>query len=319
MTSNTTLRRSAAPARVSVAWPPFAERLAAALSKLEEDQFLIISVKNSNRYVQFSAQGSFGMRAETTSNSYLAKPEKLNKQQIAVLIEAGWNDPTGGPKAATPEMDPDGSPNFFVDFPAPVSFEAVAKLAVQTFSEILRVPHPGSLQYEAFGQGDQVLAVPDLGLKRAAPAPDRGAQKDLPQLLLATLEAQTKLTGLEYDEDGDIAIRFGSAIVFIRLTDDLPCVRFYSRLLHGVDEGDSASIYARLNDMNVREPLMRLALLGDSIYAISEICAEPFVKDHVIQALAHFCEMATIMDCVLQAEFGGQTAFGDPMRSTLKH
>ena len=72
MTSNKTARKSPAPARLSVAWPPFTEKLAQALSMLEEDQFLIISVKNSNRYVQFSAQGSFGMRAETTSNSYLS-------------------------------------------------------------------------------------------------------------------------------------------------------------------------------------------------------------------------------------------------------
>jgi hypothetical protein len=319
MTRNKTALKSPAPARLSVAWPPFTEKLAQALSRLEEDQFLIISVKNSNRYVQFSAQGSFGMRAETTSNSYLAKPEKLNKQQIAVLIDAGWNDPTGGPKGSTPEKDPDGSPNFFVDFPAPVSLTAVAKLAVQTFSEILRVPHPGSLQYEAFGERNRPFTIPDLGLKLASSARDRDAQKDLPQLLLKTLEGHTNLTGLDYDEDGDITVRFGSAVVFIRLGADPPCVRFYSRLLRGVDEGDSASIYARLNDMNGSEPLTRFILRGDSIYAISDICTAPFIANHVIQAFVHFSEIAASMDCVLQAEFGGQTAFGDPITSSLRH
>ena len=54
---------------VSVAWPPFAQKLAATLEKLQEDQYLILSVKRSNRYVQFAVQGSFGIRVETTSNS----------------------------------------------------------------------------------------------------------------------------------------------------------------------------------------------------------------------------------------------------------
>lgn len=42
------------------------------------------------------AQGSFGMRAETTSNSYLARSEQLDPRQIAALTEAGWAAPTGG-------------------------------------------------------------------------------------------------------------------------------------------------------------------------------------------------------------------------------
>ena len=53
---------------LSVDWPPFAKTLASVLAKLEEDQFLIVPVKQSNQYVQFAAQGSFGMRTETTSN-----------------------------------------------------------------------------------------------------------------------------------------------------------------------------------------------------------------------------------------------------------
>lgn len=52
------------------AWPHFARKFSVALKKLEEDQFLILSIKHSNQYIQFAAQGSLGMRAETTSNSY---------------------------------------------------------------------------------------------------------------------------------------------------------------------------------------------------------------------------------------------------------
>jgi len=111
---------------LSVAWPPFEQKLAAVLEKLEEDQFLVVSAKRSNLYVQFAAQGAHGMRVETASNSYLEKSEQLNEQQSSALIEAGWHAPTGSPT----DYDPDGSPNFFVDFSAPVPFEAVANLTI---------------------------------------------------------------------------------------------------------------------------------------------------------------------------------------------
>ena len=155
---------------LSAAWPPFSQKLAAVLEKLEEDQFLILSVKRTNRFVQFAAQGAHGMRMETTSNNYLAQPDRLNKRQIATLVDAGWHDPTGTSTDSTPERDPDGSPNFFVDFPgASVSFEAVAKLAVSTLAEILRVPYPGFLQYTAFGENMRAVVLPELGLKLAKP------------------------------------------------------------------------------------------------------------------------------------------------------
>lgn len=130
---------------LSTAWPAFQDHLAEALSRLEEDQFLILTVKCSDRFVQFAGEGAFGMRVETTSNSYLAKPERLNRRQMIALEKLGWRSPTGSPKSATPEKDPDGSPNFFREFPHPVPFEEVAGFAVNTLAEILRVPHPAFL------------------------------------------------------------------------------------------------------------------------------------------------------------------------------
>ncbi|WP_295407333.1 hypothetical protein [uncultured Thiocystis sp.] len=115
------------PQRRSVAWPPFAQTLADVLGALEEDQFLVIAVKQSNRFVQFAAQGAFWLRAETKSNHYLARSEQLDARQIDALGAAGWHAPTGGPGESTPERDPDGSPNFYREFPVPVRFEEIAE------------------------------------------------------------------------------------------------------------------------------------------------------------------------------------------------
>lgn len=150
----------------SEAWPHFARKLSAALRMLEEDQFLILSIKQSNQYIQFAAQGSFGMRAETTSNSYLPKSRQLTEQQIASLIDVGWHPPSGPPADATPEKRPDGSPNYFIDFLVPKTFKVVASAAVRTFAEILQVPHPDYLEYELFDADGNTFALPELGLKR---------------------------------------------------------------------------------------------------------------------------------------------------------
>lgn len=305
---------------VSVAWPPFAQKLAAALEKLAEDQYLVLSVKQSNRFIQFAAQGSFGIRVETTSNNYLTKQEKLDARQIAALIKTGWHAPSGTPAGSTPKSDPDGSPNFFVEFLAPVSFEAAANMTVRTFAEILRVPHPGFLQYEAFDDTEgewAAMVLPELGLKQAMPAPPADNLEDLSLALLTTLKEETGISNLDYDSDGDIVIRYGSAIAFVRLIGDPLHIRIYSPILRDVEEG--SGIFARLNDINANETLMRFYYQNGVIYGASDISAVPYVNAHVVQTLAHFCVIADGMDSLLQAEFGGRTAFIETMPSSMKH
>ena len=130
--------------KLSVAWPPFEKALASALAKLEEDQFLVISAKRGDRFVQFAGQGSFGMRAETASNGFLPKSEQLDDEQIKALGALGWSSPTGTPETSTPETEPDGSPNFFRDFAQPVRHEAIAELAVRTLRRSCGCRIPGS-------------------------------------------------------------------------------------------------------------------------------------------------------------------------------
>lgn len=97
------------------------------------------------------------MWVETTSNHYLPKRKQLDAKEMGALIEAGWHSPLG-----TPGDEADGPHNYFKDFNAPVSSEEVARLAVHTFSKIMRVPHPGCLKYEAFSNSRDNLLFPGL-------------------------------------------------------------------------------------------------------------------------------------------------------------
>ena len=317
MKSNLEANQLAQPGYVSVAWPPFQSKLAAALGKLEEDQFLILSVKRSDRFVQFAAQGSFGMRVETVSNHYLEEPERLSEGQVSALIVAGWHAPTRSPDGSTPQDDPDGSPNFFTDFPVPVSFDAIANLTVRTLTDVLRVPHPGYLEYRAFDANGETIALPELGLKRARSEPQAESEEGLSQLLLATLKQTTGIGDLDFDDDGDVGIRSGSALALVRLLDNPPHVRIFSPILRNVERTDG--VLARLNEVNAGETLMRFTFRNGSIFGEANISAAPFVSAHVAQAFVHFCAVADGMGSLLQNEFGGRTSFGEAMPSLLKH
>jgi hypothetical protein len=317
MTKDIENSKLAPPSYYSVAWPPFAQKLATILEKLEEDQFLILSVKHSNRFVQFAAQGSFGMRVETTSNNYLAKPEKLNDQQIATLVEAGWHVPTGSSSDSTPEDDPDGSPNFFVEYAAPVSFEEVANLTVHTLTKILRVPHPGNLQYAAFDEAGEAIELPELGLKQDKPAPETVNHDSLLKQLLATLKKTTGIGEMSFDEDGDIAIRYGSAITFVHLIDDPLYIRIFSPILRDVVE--SPGILTRLNDINANASLIRYFYQNGTVYGVADIPAVPFNSSHVAETFAYFCNIVDGIDSLLQEEFGGMLAFDESEPSLMKH
>lgn len=317
----TTTDQPTPKSNVSVAWPLFEQKLVAALEQLVEDQYLILQVKQSNRFIQFASQGSFGIRIETTSNHYLSKQEKLDERQIADLIQAGWQAPTGNSAGSTPEDDPDGSPNFFAEFSAPVSFEAVARLTVSTIAEILRIPHPGLLEYEAFDDTEgewATMLITGLGLKQAKRKSPDDTLEDLAAALLTTLKEETGISDLDYDNDGDIRIRYGSAAAFVRLISDPLHIRIYSPLLYDVDA--SPGIFARLNDINANGAMIHFYFQNGVIYGGYDFSAVPYIKAHVVQALANICEIADGMDRLLQEEFGGKTAFNEEsMPSVMKH
>ena len=58
--------------KISKDWLPFEAQLAEALAVLEEDHFLILSHPDTGHFVQFSAQGRYGLRGEARSNIYIS-------------------------------------------------------------------------------------------------------------------------------------------------------------------------------------------------------------------------------------------------------
>jgi len=153
------------PASPSTAqeWAAFTIRLAQVLDDLGEDEYLIVSEKKRNVYVQFSGLGYFGMWAEAVSNEYLFPNYRLKRTDITALKRIGWHQPTCRDGQQTAEK----SPNFHIGIERSTPRAQLAHAAVRALCEVYRTHHPGDLQYQAF-QGDEAYAIrfPGLGLKR---------------------------------------------------------------------------------------------------------------------------------------------------------
>jgi hypothetical protein len=310
------------PRKISPDWSAWGEKLAACLASLKEDQFLIISTKRGNHYIQFAGQGDFGMRMETSSNEYLAKSEKLSASQISALLAAGWHKPTAKPPrkstAAKPVKGPIGSPNFFRDVSAPVQARDVAEFTVLTFAVILGIPHPGFLHYRAFENEVGPLDLPQLGLKRAKEVSSSKQEWNLRELLLETMREATGLTGLEYDKDGDIQVGHGNTALFVSIGERMSYVRIHALLLDGVKE--QPGLYERLNEFNAHSTMLRFTYRNEVLSAIADIDVEHYFSKKQVTHVFHFCvRVADDMSASLQAEFGGNTSYTKPEVALVRH
>lgn len=296
-------------------WRELGKKLESVLSRLKEDECLVLCEKGSNHFVQFMNQGAEGLRAEAVSNGFLSGRERWSEAQHDAFLSLGWEPPTGSPEEATPVKQPEGSANYLREFKAPVDACAVASLAVATLASVMAIPHPGFLAYQSFDvdRGGS-LAWSELGLKVAEPAQSAAETADR---LLRTLRQETGIESLDFDDDGDVPLRYGSVLVFARVSGDTSSVRLHARILGEVPS--SVALLERLNELNARVVRPAFIRASDSIYAVADIPASPFEGQHVVQALREFCEITDGLDELLQSEFGGHTTFADEMPSTKLH
>jgi hypothetical protein len=151
------------------AWHRFAEALSIALADLDEDEYLVVSRKNTNYYVQLMDQGSFGVRAEAVSSSYLTDDELLSDESKARLVELGWTAPTHPPSDEYDEQGrhkTEGAPNFYLDLAKPTAYPELADLMVTTLREVYGAGHPGGLEYNAASTNGMSIRFPHLGIRR---------------------------------------------------------------------------------------------------------------------------------------------------------
>jgi hypothetical protein len=310
MTARTRKSKSV-KSNISPDWAVWGRKLTETLAKLKEDEYLIISAKRGQRMVQYAGQGAFGMRVETSSNEYLLKGNKLSTAQIKALVEAGWHKPTH--KSTSKVRTAHGSPNFYVDVKAPVPYEKVAELTVRTLAGVLKVLHPGNLQYDAFESNGRPLDFPELGLKRSMPEEEGLSQARL-------LEMIREITGIrtfEYDKNGEIPVAAKNVVIYVSLIESGTHVRFRTHLLNGIEK--QPGLLESLNDLNAKGALVRYAHAGGTIASILDVPASPCSKGQLAGYLSLCAELGNAMSASFRAQFGGSSPVAHPLASNAIH
>jgi hypothetical protein len=151
---------------IEATWESITHQLQFALSDLDDDEFVVISLKRQPQYfVQFSAQGALGMRIEAASNFYIPESDSLTAEQHALLVDFGWQPPSNLPETVA-RHQPDGSPNYFLDIAQPVPYDSVSRLSVKTLISVYGAKFPIDIEYSGYSDKFTSIRFPTLGIKR---------------------------------------------------------------------------------------------------------------------------------------------------------
>jgi len=301
----------------SSGWDSFEAKLSSVLEQLEDDQFLILAHKDNSRYVQFAAQGEFGIRMESISSEFIEEPDQIDDAQTEILRILGWQIPTGSGEASTPELAPEGSPNFYIDFPAKSSLPEIAKIAVNTLKMVHKVAHPQRLVYDSFNHRGEWLPQPILGLIHSKKYATPLNHDELMLRLVSVLKGATGLVDLVANDLDEITIRFEEIIVGVRLAGEDSFVQFVTPLLHDVEV--SPELLTRMNEINNRQFVSRYFIDEGTICCVAELPINPFICELVGSFLAGFCRTTNETASDLRSEFGVDREMKSYSQSHLTH
>lgn len=310
------------------AWRDFTGRLAEVISMIDDSAALTIRSFSANDdlppFVRLSSPERHTVRAEAAANETLGESYRLSPAQAASLEAAGWKGP--GP----------GQVHFSLQRPQDAA-EELAELVVGALRDVYGVQHPVFLDPDQLaeiltpapsaiegpdgatvlpeGAGDLLRFASPPGLYRPV-AGSRGlamtavlpADRDhLEALVEAELAAVLGHPPLR-DEEGDVVIRVGSTLLFLRIAADAQDVVLFAAVVHDVAGRSRAAEV--LNDLNIEARWVKFQLIRDRVFVTTSVPARPFVPAHLQQAVSVMSEVADGVDEELAAKLNGRTTFG---------
>ena len=309
--------------KVAEAWHDFARALARAIAELPSGAHLDVTLdpaatgSGATIYevsVQHNPDGHLGALA--VGNATLPEGSRLSRDAIAEMIVIGWSPP--GVVAGSEK-----------DFGLAVPGSDAARVAVivtKTLRDVYGSPHPAFLRYAAHDSDENPITIEPLAAARVSTgdakldslrlSPEGFALLQDPsmsllervRIVVAGLQ-RTDPESLQVDKDGDIGIRSGSAMVFVRVRDNPPLVDVFSPILTDVEP--SEKLYAKLSDLTTKMPIGRLYQANKTVWASVPVFGRDFQATHLMLAVQVMTGLADELDDRLHGEFGGRRFFGE--------
>src|SRR5690606_29844770 len=110
----------------------------------------------------------------------------------------------------------------------------------------------------------------------------------------------------EHDDDGDIPVVTGSALVFVRVLEQTPTIELFTVVVDGIEHLDRAAF--EVNVLNRDARFLQYVLVEDRVLAYLHIPAYPFVPHHLRGLLAMMSKVIDDVDDDLAARVGGHRA-----------
>ncbi|WP_232821952.1 T3SS (YopN, CesT) and YbjN peptide-binding chaperone 1 [Desertihabitans aurantiacus] len=290
-------------------WVEFEARLAEVVSMIDDTaDFTLGCVAVDDEavpFVRFHSLDRDTLLAEAASNAGVGEKYQLGPGELQRMAALGWQDPVTEPEH--PGQPVTG--NFWTIGEQERSAE-LAALAVRTLREVYGVQHPVFLAPDQLAEiltpQAQQEAVSEFDAEDVIAVIPAGADH-----LKAMVEAElTEMFGHTplHDAEGDIAIRVGSTMLFLRLVNEAREVLVFASLVHEV-EGRSRAVEV-LNDLNSDARMVKFQLVRDRVFVTCTVPAHPFVPAHLHQAVTLMADVADGIDDELANKLRGRTTFG---------
>ncbi len=314
--------------KVTDAWREFAAALAALLPTLPPGAHVDLTLDptaSGTGAAVYSVSLKVGpdgaLDALAVGNAGLPEGYRMDRAAVADMVALGWSPP--GVVA--------GSGDSFGFSTTVPQAQRLATLVARTLRDVYGAPHPAFLVYLVHDEEDQPLDTTPLGTARHEPSLDddidldaldgdgtltaalASAAEEIPleervRSVVATM-SKTTVDQLQVDGDGDVGIRAGSAMVFVRVRDNPPLVDVFSPILTEVEPTEQ--LYVKLSELTNRMPIGRLYCTGDTVWASIPVFGRNFQATHLMLAVQVMTGLADELDDRLHGEFGGKRFFGE--------
>ena len=316
-------------AKVTEAWREFAGALGLLLPTLPDGAHVDITLDPTASGTG-TAVYSVSMRvladgvveALAVGNAGLPEGFRMNRSSVADLVALGWSPPG---------VLPDSGDSFGLRSTTEAA-KQVGAIVSRTLRDVYGAPHPAFLVYLVHDGADEPIETAPLGTARHEPsisaelslddldedgvlseALANAADEVIPleervRTVVATM-SKTTVDQLQVDNDGDIGIRAGSAMVFVRVRDNPPLVDVFSPILTEVEPTEQ--LYMKLSELTNRMPIGRLYCAQDTVWASIPVFGRNFQATHLMLAVQVMTGLADELDDRLHGEFGGKRFFGE--------
>jgi hypothetical protein len=333
-------------AKVTDAWREFARALATVLPTLPQGARLDLTLDPTASgtgdavYAATVLAGpEGGLEAFAVGNAALPEPYRMDRGKVAELVALGWSPP-GVVR---------GSGQHFGLVTDTAGAAPLANVLARTMRDIYGTPHPAFLTYMVHDENDSPIATDPLGTARPeamVEAAETGTEDEeaVERTVAGTAIAlgtalrggdddgglplaervRTVVAGLlktdpdqlQVDSDGDIGIRAGSAMVFVRIRDNPPLIDVFSPILTEIQPNEQ--LYVKLSELTNRMPIGRLYCTADTVWASIPVFGRNFQTVHLVLAIQVMTGLADELDDRLHGEFGGKRFFGEGDKPAVK-